>query len=507
MGVFYNQLILPGGRCLPDEEVSILQVTVDRSVSEGEQLLPGGVCAAKLEARLLDPGQRLACKAGDSILLRHALENGEILAQGVFYLEKPTRPQGDILVLTGYDEVRKLDRELTGWLEELTEWPYTLEEFARMVAGACGLTLDTEGFVNGQLPVEKFSATVTGKQLMRWICQVGCRFCVAKPQGGLRLGWFEETDRVLAPTGEDFYYRNGLCYEDETTAEIDGVQIRLPDGKSSYLWPASNGENPWILTGNPFLRQVTQQTQEALARIREQLRGLVYTPCTVKLPADSEILPGQILWVDTPKGKRIRVCVLESQCDGQRMILRASGEVKLRNTLTAGERAELNVQNQVAGQTQQDIFNKLTDGGKIQGIFMENGQLYIHADYLKSGKVSAELIDVDNLIARKLLSASGDGKMQIDSAQLLFYHNDQTVIEMYTEDGMPILYMFDRENGNITGTAELSAHHLKVGGSSQEPAFYVIGNAAGCKLAINGGTPKTLFWYDHGDGSFSLRGR
>ena len=38
--------------------------------------------------------------------------------------------------------------------------------------------------------------------------------------------------------------------------------------------------------------------------------------------------------------------------------------------------------------TQQGIFNKLTNNGALQGLYMSNGQLYINATYLKSGIIS-----------------------------------------------------------------------------------------------------------------------
>ena len=45
---------------------------------------------------------------------------------------------------------------------------------------------------------------------------------------------------------------------------------------------------------------------------------------------------------------------------------------------TAAEKA-------VNAQTQTDVFNKLTDNGKAQGIYYKNGQLYINASYLAAG--------------------------------------------------------------------------------------------------------------------------
>lgn len=38
--------------------------------------------------------------------------------------------------------------------------------------------------------------------------------------------------------------------------------------------------------------------------------------------------------------------------------------------------------------TQEDIFNRLTNNGKAQGIYIENGDLYVNATYIKSGKLT-----------------------------------------------------------------------------------------------------------------------
>lgn len=48
--------------------------------------------------------------------------------------------------------------------------------------------------------------------------------------------------------------------------------------------------------------------------------------------------------------------------------------------------------------TQQDIFNKLTNNGAMKGLYMQDGNLYINADYIQSGTIRAGLV-----------SASGDG--------------------------------------------------------------------------------------------------
>ena len=45
----------------------------------------------------------------------------------------------------------------------------------------------------------------------------------------------------------------------------------------------------------------------------------------------------------------------------------------------------------------EEIFNRLTDGGKVQTIYRENGNIYINASYIRSGILAANLVDAENL--------------------------------------------------------------------------------------------------------------
>lgn len=62
--------------------------------------------------------------------------------------------------------------------------------------------------------------------------------------------------------------------------------------------------------------------------------------------------------------------------------------------------------------TQEEIFNILTDNGRLQGIFMRDGMLYINGSYIKSGKVSGEYVDARNLT---VTNSSGQKTLDIDS--------------------------------------------------------------------------------------------
>lgn len=54
--------------------------------------------------------------------------------------------------------------------------------------------------------------------------------------------------------------------------------------------------------------------------------------------------------------------------------------------------------------TQEEIFNILTDNGKVQGIYLKNGKLYINATYIDTGSLAGWVIDKEN---QKLISPNG----------------------------------------------------------------------------------------------------
>ena len=57
--------------------------------------------------------------------------------------------------------------------------------------------------------------------------------------------------------------------------------------------------------------------------------------------------------------------------------------------------------------TQEDIFNRLTNNGTSQGMFIEDGNVYFNATYIKSGEISTDLIKSGKL-------SSKDGSVYFD---------------------------------------------------------------------------------------------
>lgn len=91
-----------------------------------------------------------------------------------------------------------------------------------------------------------------------------------------------------------------------------------------------------------------------------------------------------------------------------------------------------------AALTQEDIFNRLTNNGKAQGIYIENGDLYVNATYIKSGK----------------LTLGGENN---EHGTLEIIDNSGKVIGAWDNDGI------DVKNGTITSKSGSDVVSLKYG--------------------------------------------
>lgn len=102
----------------------------------------------------------------------------------------------------------------------------------------------------------------------------------------------------------------------------------------------------------------------------------------------------------------------------------------------------------VNSQTQADIFNKLTQNGSLQGLYMENNKLYINASYIKAGEFTAT--------AQVFLEPS------YEEAETIKNH----ILGKATIPASRIpLYDFDN-NGSVTITDLLIAQAVALGQSS-----------------------------------------
>ncbi len=403
-----NLLVLPDGTSISsgaDQTSAIQSVTLTETVNSSEELTLGSACSAMLEVKLISPAQELDISGGEDVELYQSENNGEWVKVGVFRLEKPTYPTAGTIKLTGYDRISLLDKDLTEFIGGLAGWPYTVYDLAKAVCGACGLALKNTELLNGDMLVQKFSADgVTGRQVIQWIGEASGCFAHATPDGEIEMRRYVDSGTLVVPGS---CLKNGLSYENYTVEPVSDVQIRAANSENGYLWPDSAGENPYIITGNPLF-QITSDTAERLNRVLTVIPKN-YRPCKLILPASLKLTVGDRISVEGRNGNTFDTLVMSKTISGHKMTLECTGG-KTRGSSTAVNNrtpaqiaaesrlyADSAAKKAVDGQTQAEAWAKLTNNGKMQGIFFMNGEAYVNLVYGVVGKLVGESIDGSTL--------------------------------------------------------------------------------------------------------------
>lgn len=92
--------------------------------------------------------------------------------------------------------------------------------------------------------------------------------------------------------------------------------------------------------------------------------------------------------------------------------------VRMPATTTVGDKTVSAIaQSAVEGQTQAQVFNKLTNNGALQGLYMESGNLYMNASYIKTGTMKAGRIE----------SVGGESYWDLDTGQMQLYSKNSNL--------------------------------------------------------------------------------
>jgi len=126
----------------------------------------------------------------------------------------------------------------------------------------------------------------------------------------------------------------------------------------------------------------------------------------------------------------------------------------LSNGSTIDSIAQAKASAAVNGQTQQSIFNKLTNNSSDQGIYLENGKIYINSSYIKTAELevggtnntkgSITVLDENNIEFGKIDnsglylthedSIGGKYKMRLSDYGLFYVRNNSNVISVSVND-------------------------------------------------------------------------
>ena len=180
--------------------------------------------------------------------------------------------------------------------------------------------------------------------------------------------------------------------KDDHLGDLFYVIDNVDHGGECYRWVKDGNTYKWQLVEDSAVATALQKALEALDLADEKRRVFTTTPTTPYDVGD--------LWVDTQTGE-IMYCI-NAKTDQQ--------------SYSASDWAQAGDYVTDASLTQQDLFNRLTNNGQTQGIYLSNGKLYINATYIQSGTLSGIRVEAGSgLIGGWTLDNTHIMKDRVDS--------------------------------------------------------------------------------------------
>lgn len=165
-----------------------------------------------------------------------------------------------IISLTCEDSMRLFDRDYS---ESKLSYPATRLQIIQDACEVCGVTLQSTRFDNDDLIIQNRpdDSSITFRQVIAWIAQMGCQWAKTDAYGRLCLGWYKNE------VPDDFYNKEEVPWKDIEGKDIldtTGAQI-ITVMQKGITAIDTNGFTPWLydveITGVKVTEYVENSSQ------------------------------------------------------------------------------------------------------------------------------------------------------------------------------------------------------------------------------------------------------
>lgn len=210
-----------------------------------------------------------------------------------------------IIELQCEDNMRKFDRDYSA---SKLRYPATRKQIIQDACKVCGVTLDTLNFYQDsyQIPARPDDEVLTFRQVIAWVCQIGCQYARCDKYGRLTIKWYDteiaDADRVVIKS------TNGFTPNLDDVV-ITGVQVTEylestseNEEASSYLY----GEEGYVLKISEN-KLIPQGTCEVVANIiGEKCVGMSFRPFETECLTDIVLEAGDAVLITDRKGNKYK---------------------------------------------------------------------------------------------------------------------------------------------------------------------------------------------------------
>lgn len=210
-----------------------------------------------------------------------------------------------IIELECEDNMRKFDRNYSA---SKLKYPATRRQIIQDACNVCGVTLDTLSFDQDsyQITARPDDEALTFRQVIAWVCQIGCQYARCDRYGRLTIKWYDteiaDANRVTIKS------TNGFTPNLDDVV-ITGVQVTeylestsTDEEASSYLY----GEEGYVLkiSENKLIPQGTGQVVANM--IGEKCVGMSFRPFETECLTDIVLEAGDAVLITDRKGNKYK---------------------------------------------------------------------------------------------------------------------------------------------------------------------------------------------------------
>lgn len=214
----------------------------------------------------------------------------EMCPLGTFHADKPATSRKIVVKFTAYDNMDLFDTDITDWFAGLS-YPTTLGDIYADLCTEIGVTTTTSTFINSThsytyAPFE--SASLTGRQLLKYIAEMACSMARFDRDGNLELVWFSDVSHEISSHFE-------ISIAEYEVAAVDALQVQ-----SEVTQAVSNtgtGSNVYVLLGGKLINGFSEGELDAIASpISTRLFAYdAFTPISVRVIGDWSLQAGDIV--------------------------------------------------------------------------------------------------------------------------------------------------------------------------------------------------------------------
>lgn len=239
----------------------------------------------------------------------------ESLTYGKFYLDE-AKYNGSIITLSFYDSIYKFDKNYS---ESNLIYPATLGQIVRDACSVCGVNLQTTSFDHDDYVVQQRpnDESITFRQVLQWVGQIACLYCMADEQGRLCLQWYD-TDLLESidlsedipdnptgyhhihsftslSTGLDDVVITGISVTQDIESDDGTVQKTYQSGKDGYVLSISKNK---LIQGDAGMTVASM--------LGEKIIGMRFRTFSASTLSDPTIEAGDIVVLTNRKGEKYK---------------------------------------------------------------------------------------------------------------------------------------------------------------------------------------------------------